>query len=73
MTDILTHARPPVRSTGPSAVSLVGLEIRKSLSTRSGKAVALAGVTIALWPPRCCRSPARSCPRSSARSGPWAS
>ena len=38
MTDILTHARPPVRSTGPSAVSLVGLEIRKSLSTRSGKA-----------------------------------
>ena len=47
MTDILTHARPPVRSTGPSAVSLVGLEIRKSLSTRSGKAVALAGATLA--------------------------
>ena len=48
MTDILTHApRPTVRSTGPSAVSLVGLEIRKSLSTRSGKAVALAGVTVA--------------------------
>ena len=48
MTEILTHApRPSVRSTGPSAVSLVGLEIRKSLSTRSGKAVALAGAVLA--------------------------
>jgi ABC-2 type transport system permease protein len=48
MTEILTHApRPAVRSTGPSAVSLVGLEIRKSLSTRSGKAVALAGAVTA--------------------------
>ena len=47
MTDLLTHARPPVRSTGPSATSLVGLEIRKSLSTRSGKAVALAGAVTA--------------------------
>jgi ABC-2 type transport system permease protein len=47
MTDIMTHARPTVRPTGPSAVSMVGLEIRKSLSTRSGKAVALAGVAVA--------------------------
>jgi hypothetical protein len=48
MTEILTHApRPAVRSTGPSAVSLVGLEIRKSLSTRSGKAVAVAGAALA--------------------------
>jgi hypothetical protein len=48
MTDILTSApRPTVRSTGPSVVSLVGLEIRKSLSTRSGRAVTLAGALIA--------------------------
>jgi hypothetical protein len=48
MTSTLTTPhRPAVRSTGPSAVSLVGLEIRKSLSTRSGKAVALAGAVLA--------------------------
>lgn len=48
MTDILTSApRPTVRPTGPSAVSLVGLEIRKSLSTRSGKAVAFAAAALA--------------------------
>jgi ABC-2 type transport system permease protein len=48
MTETLTHApRPAVRSTGQSAVSMVGLEIRKSLSTRSGKAVALAGALAA--------------------------
>ena len=44
---------PPVpasrlaRSTGPSPVTLTGLEIRKSLSTRSGRAVALAAVLLA--------------------------
>ena len=48
MNDILTHApRPAVRSTGPSAVSQVGLEIRKSLSTRSGKSMALASALAA--------------------------
>jgi hypothetical protein len=48
MTDILAHApRPAVRSTGPSTVTMVGLEIRKSLSTRSGKAVALASALLA--------------------------
>jgi ABC-2 type transport system permease protein len=48
MTDTLTPTRrPAVRSTGPSSVSLVGLEIRKSLSTRSGKAVILAGAAAA--------------------------
>jgi ABC-2 type transport system permease protein len=33
------HARPAVRRTGPSLPSAVGLEVRKSLSTRSGKAL----------------------------------
>jgi ABC-2 type transport system permease protein len=48
MTEILTSApRPAVRPTGPSPVSLVGLEIRKSLSTRSGKAVVVAGAVVA--------------------------
>ncbi|WP_138731499.1 hypothetical protein [Modestobacter excelsi] len=48
MTDILTSApRPVARSIGVSAVPLVGLEIRKSLSTRSGKAVALAAAALA--------------------------
>jgi hypothetical protein len=47
MSDILTHPRPAVRSTGPSAVSQVGLEIRKTLSTRSGKAMALASAAAA--------------------------
>ena len=47
MTDILTPARPTVRPRRPSAATLVGLEIRKSLSTRSGKAVALASAALA--------------------------
>jgi hypothetical protein len=46
-TTLTTPHRPAVRSTAPSAASLVGLEIRKSLSTRSGKAVALAGAVTA--------------------------
>jgi hypothetical protein len=48
MTDILTVVpRPAVRSGGPSAVSQVGLEIRKSLSTRSGKSMAVASALAA--------------------------
>jgi len=48
MTNILIDApRPVVRSTRASAPTLVGLEIRKSLSTRSGKAVALAAAVLA--------------------------
>ena len=46
-TTLTTPHRPAVRSSGPSAAALVGLEIRKSLSTRSGKAVALAGAVTA--------------------------
>ena len=46
-TTLTTVHRPTVRSSAPSAASLVGLEIRKSLSTRSGKAVALAGAATA--------------------------
>ncbi|HEX2072718.1 MAG TPA: hypothetical protein VHF92_02940 [Geodermatophilus sp.] len=54
MNDVLTPparvptGRPPVRRAGPSAATLAGLEIRKTLSTRSGRAVALAA---ALLPP----------------------
>jgi ABC-2 type transport system permease protein len=40
--------RPVVREAGPSLPALVGLEIRKSLSTRSG--LALAGVSLLLAP-----------------------
>jgi ABC-2 type transport system permease protein len=40
-------ARPTVRSTGASFPKLVGLEIRKSLSTRSGKALAVAALLLA--------------------------
>jgi ABC-2 type transport system permease protein len=48
MTDMLTYTtRPAVRRTRASGVSLVALEIRKSLSTRSGKAVALAAAALA--------------------------
>jgi hypothetical protein len=39
--------RPAVRSTGASFPTLVGLEIRKSLSTRSGKALAVAALLLA--------------------------
>ena len=35
------------RPTGPSLLTLNGLEIRKSLSTRSGKAIAVAAVLLA--------------------------
>lgn len=38
---------PAVRSTGPSLPALVGIETRKSLSTRSGKALAAASVLLA--------------------------
>ena len=40
-------ASPLARPTGPSFATLAGLEIRKSLSTRSGKAVALGAVLLA--------------------------
>ncbi|WP_346620987.1 hypothetical protein [Blastococcus montanus] len=50
MTDVLTlpapHTDVPVRRTAPSLPALVGLEIRKSLSTRSGKALAAAAVLV---------------------------
>jgi ABC-2 type transport system permease protein len=39
--------RPAVRRTGSSLPSLVGIEIRKSLSTRSGKALAAAAIVLA--------------------------
>ncbi|TYP86586.1 hypothetical protein [Blastococcus xanthinilyticus] len=48
MTDVLSLAAPrtdvPVRRTAPSLPALVGLEMRKSLSTRSGKSLAAAAV-----------------------------
>ena len=40
-------ARPAVRERGASPATLVGLEIRKSLSTRSGKTLALASALLA--------------------------
>ncbi|NEK60038.1 hypothetical protein GCU56_19465 [Geodermatophilus sabuli] len=50
MTDVLTLTSPrsdlPVRRTAPSLPLLVGLEIRKSLSTRSGKALAVAATLL---------------------------
>jgi ABC-2 type transport system permease protein len=39
--------RPAVRRTRPSLATLVGLEVRKSLSTRSGRSVAVAAVVLA--------------------------
>jgi ABC-2 type transport system permease protein len=39
--------RPAVRRTRPSLPTLVGLEVRKSLSTRSGRSVAFAAVLLA--------------------------
>ena len=48
MTNTLIDApRPVVRSTGASVPSLVELEIRKSLSTRSGKSLAAASMLLA--------------------------
>src|SRR3954469_15446154 len=40
------HARPIGRRTGPSLPKAVGLEVRKSLSTRSGLAVAVAATLL---------------------------
>src|SRR3954465_15286570 len=39
--------RPTARRTGPSLPSLVAIEARKSLTTRSGKALAVAAVLLA--------------------------
>lgn len=47
MTDTLIPDRPAVRPTGPSLPALVGLEVRKTLSTRSSRAVALASAGLA--------------------------
>src|SRR5215218_6843908 len=47
---VLSSAVPAsevARPTGPSFAKLTGLEIRKSLSTRSGKSVAVASVLLA--------------------------
>jgi len=47
---VLSPVRPATgtaRPTGPSFTKLTGLEMRKSLSTRSGKAVAVAAVLLA--------------------------
>lgn len=48
MTDILTpSARPVVRAGDPGLVRLTSLEMRKSLSTRSGRSLAVAAVLLA--------------------------
>jgi hypothetical protein len=39
--------RPPVRAGGPSPAALVGIELRKSLSTRSGRSLAVASMLLA--------------------------
>jgi hypothetical protein len=44
---VVSPVRPTVRRTGPSLAAQVGLEVRKSLSTRSGVAVAGAAVLLA--------------------------
>src|SRR6476646_7633653 len=41
------HVRPTARRTGPSLPSAVGLEVRKSLSTRSGLAVVFSALLLA--------------------------
>jgi hypothetical protein len=41
------HIRPTARRTGPSLPSAVGLEVRKSLSTRSGLAVVVSALLLA--------------------------
>jgi len=41
------HVRPTARRTGPSLAGAVGLEVRKSLSTRSGRAVVVAATLLA--------------------------
>lgn len=51
MTDVLALTSPrsdvPVRRTAPSLPLLIGVEVRKSLSTRSGKALVAAAVLLA--------------------------
>jgi ABC-2 type transport system permease protein len=42
-----TAARPTARRTGPSLPAMVGIEMRKSLSTRSGRALAAASMLLA--------------------------
>jgi hypothetical protein len=44
---VLSPARPSARRTGASVPAQVGLEVRKSLSTRSGLALAAVGVLLA--------------------------
>jgi ABC-2 type transport system permease protein len=44
---VLSPVRPTARRTSPSLPSAVGLEVRKSLSTRSGLAVVVAAVLLA--------------------------
>src|SRR3954471_16871099 len=44
---VLSPVRPTARRTSPSLPSAVGLEVRKSLSTRSGLAVVIAAVLLA--------------------------
>jgi ABC-2 type transport system permease protein len=41
------HVRPTARRTGPSLPAAVGLEVRKSLSTRSGLALVVSAVLLA--------------------------
>lgn len=42
-----TPVRPPVRAGAPSPAALVGIEVRKSLSTRSGRSLAVASMLLA--------------------------
>ena len=46
MSAVLTPVRPSVRTTRPSLPTLVVIEVRKSLATRSGKALAVAAVVL---------------------------
>src|SRR5215218_3867846 len=41
------HVRPTARRTGPTLAGAVGLEVRKSLSTRSGRAVVVVATLLA--------------------------
>jgi hypothetical protein len=46
MSAVLTPVRPSVRTTRPSLPTLVRIEVRKSLATRSGKSLAAAAVVL---------------------------
>jgi len=46
MSAVLTPVRPSVRTARPSVPTLVRIEVRKSLATRSGKALAVAAVVL---------------------------